>query len=36
MLLVLALAAGIVNAQEDKDHNFKVSKNIEVFNTLYR
>ena len=36
MLLVLALAAGIVNAQEDKDHNFKVSKNIEVFNNIYR
>lgn len=36
LLIVLALAAGIVKAQDDKDHNFKVSKNIEVFNDIYR
>ena len=35
-MLVLALAAGIVKAQDDKDHNFKVAKNIEVFNNIYR
>ncbi len=38
LLLVLALAAGFVRAQDDKekDHNFTVSKNIEVFNDIYR
>lgn len=36
LLIVLALAAGIVKAQDDKGHNFKVSKNIEVFNDIYR
>ena len=36
VLLVLALAIGIVKAQDDKDHNFKVAKNIEVFSEIYR
>ena len=36
MLLVFALAAGIVKAQDDNDHNFKVAKNIEIFNNIYR
>ncbi len=35
-MLILALAAGIVKAQDDKDHNFKVAKNIEIFNNIYR
>ena len=35
-LLAFALAAGIMKAQDDKDHNFKVAKNIEVFNNIYR
>ncbi len=33
---VLVIMAVTVNAQDDKDHNFKVSKNIEVFNDIYR
>ena len=36
LLLAFALAAGIMKAQDDKDHNFKVAKNIEVFNNIYR
>lgn len=36
VMLILALAAGIVKAQDDKDHNFKVAKNIEIFNNIYR
>lgn len=34
--LILLLAAVGVKAQDDADHNFKVSKNIEVFNNIYR
>lgn len=33
---VMVILAATVNAQDDKDHNFKVSKNIEVFNDIYR
>lgn len=33
---VMVIIAATVNAQDDKDHNFKVSKNIEVFNDIYR
>lgn len=36
VMLILAIAAGIVKAQDDKDHNFKVAKNIEIFNNIYR
>ena len=36
LLLAFALVAGIVKAQDDSDHNFKVAKNIEVFNNIYR
>lgn len=40
-LLLFATAAmlvmiGTVSAQNDKDHDFKVSKNLEVFNDIYR
>ena len=34
--IILLLAAAGARAQEDADHNFKVSKNIEVFNNIYR
>ena len=30
------LASAAATAQEGKDHNFKVAKNIEVFNAIYR
>lgn len=33
---VSALVFGTVKAQDDKDHNFMVSKNIEIFNDIYR
>ena len=33
--VVVMMTVG-VKAQDDKDHNFKVSKNIEVFNDIYR
>ncbi len=33
---VMVIMAATVSAQDDKDHNFKVSKNIEVFNDIYR
>lgn len=33
--LLLTLSAGIAQAQEDKDHNFKVAKNMQVFNEIY-
>ena len=38
LLAVIALVAfaGGAAAQEDKDHNFSVSKNIEVFGDIYR
>lgn len=35
MYMLLLLAAPLA-AQTDKDHNFKVAKNLEVFNTIYR
>ncbi len=35
-LAAFAVMAATVSAQDDKDHNFKVSKNIEVFNDIYR
>ena len=34
--IILLLAAAGARAQDDADHNFKVSKNIEVFNNIYR
>ncbi len=34
--LILLMAATAGKAQDDADHNFKVSKNIEVFNNIYR
>ncbi len=35
-VVVIAVAINSVKAQNDKDHDFKVSKNIEVFNDIYR
>ena len=32
---LFALAAGNVKAQESKDHNFNVAKNMQVFNEIY-
>lgn len=34
-VVLLTLTAGTVSAQDDKDHNFKVSKNMQVFNEIY-
>ena len=34
-LLVLLLAAP-VSAQVDKDHDFKVAKNMDIFNSIYK
>lgn len=34
-VLLLTLSAGMGQAQEDKDHNFKVAKNMQVFNEIY-
>lgn len=34
-VLLLTLSAGMIQAQEDKDHNFKVAKNMQVFNEIY-
>ncbi len=34
--LILLMAVTAAKAQDDADHNFKVSKNIEVFNNIYR
>lgn len=36
MIYALLLLAMPLTAQTDKDHNFKVAKNLEVFNTIYR
>lgn len=36
LLVVFALAAGQLFAQSDKAHHFKLVKNLEVFNTLYK
>lgn len=33
---LVAIIAGTASAQDDKDHNFQVSKNIEIFNDIYR
>lgn len=33
---LVALIAGTASAQDDKDHNFQVSKNIDTFNNIYR
>lgn len=35
-LALSLLASAAATAQEGKDHNFKVAKNIEVFNAIYR
>ncbi len=35
LFLLLMLPAAAVTAQEDKDHNFNVSKNMQVFNEIY-
>lgn len=34
-VLLLTMSAGMIQAQEDKDHNFKVAKNMQVFNEIY-
>lgn len=33
---LVAIIAGTASAQDDKDHNFHVAKNIEIFNDIYR
>lgn len=36
LLVLLMLPFAAVRAQEDTDHNFKVAKNMQVFNEIYR
>ena len=36
LLLALFATTTLCFAQEDKDHNFEVAKNLEIFNSIYR
>lgn len=36
LLVMLCVTAAGVRAQADDDHNFKVAKNLDVFNTIYK
>ena len=36
LLLALFATTTLCSAQEDKDHNFEVAKNLEIFNSIYR
>lgn len=36
VLLACMAAVGAVKAQKDKNHNFEVAKNLEIFNSIYK
>ena len=36
LLLIIVAAAASMKAQEQKNHNFEVAKNLDVFNNIYR